>query len=315
MHVLSRPEAGFYGTHSVATDPGGEGWAALNSLVGSPAELAASVRNLVVHREGCARYGFTLPDDRRNEAETRYVSGFLTVLRGLSGDDGHDGHDGPGDGEAPLDLIAERRPEARLAGTCRDFALLFAAALRHNGIPARLRCGFMTYGEGGPEFRGDHWVTEYWRPGKGWTLADPEFGGYDPDFDPMDVPRDRFLVAGDAWRLCREGKDDPANFGVRIPDVLDLTGLSMLRGNVVRDLAALNKVEVLPWDVWGLAELETEPDDASLALLDRVADLGSAGGAFEALREAYEENPGLKITAPVTSYTTYGGVRIVEIRE
>lgn len=297
MHVLSRPEAGFYGTHSVATDPGAEGWAALNVLAGSPAELAAAVRNLVVHREGCGRFGFTLPEERRNEAETRYVSDFLTVLASLS----------------DVGLGGERRPEARLAGTCRDFALLFAAALRHNGVPARLRCGFMTYGE--PGFHGDHWVTEYWRPGRGWTLADPEFGGYDPDFDPMDVPRTKFLVAGDAWRLCREGKADPATFGVRVPGVLDLTGLSFVRANVVRDLAALNKVEVLPWDVWGLAELEAEPDDAALALLDRVADLESAGGVFEALRETYLENPGLKISAPVTSYTTYGGVRIVEIRE
>ncbi|HEY1180486.1 MAG TPA: transglutaminase-like domain-containing protein [Phytomonospora sp.] len=307
MHVLSRPEAGFYGTHSVATDPGGEGWAALNTLTGSPAELAAAVRNLVVHREGCARYDFTLPEDRRNEAETRYVSDFLTVLKGLSGDEAEAG--------AATDLASPRTPQTRLAGTCRDFALLFAAALRHNGIPARLRCGFMTYGPNGPDFRDDHWVTEYWRPSKGWTLADPEFGGYDPDFDAMDVPRDRFLVAGDAWRLCREGEADAADFGVRIPGVLDLTGMAMVRGNVVRDLASLNKVEVLPWDVWGLAEFETEPDDAALALLDRVADLGSAGGSFEGLRDSYLDNPGLRITAPVTSYTTYGGVRIVEIRE
>jgi len=297
MHVLSRPEAGFYGTHSVATDPGDEGWATLNALSGSPVELAAAVRNLVVHREGCARYGFTLPEGRRNEAETRYVSDFLTVLKGLS----------------DTDLATEREPTARLAGTCRDFALLFAAALRHNGVPARLRCGFMNYDDSG--FHGDHWVTEYWRPGKGWTLADPEFGGYEPDFDAMDVPRDRFIVAGDAWRACREGKSDAADFGVRIPDVLDLTGTTMVRANVVRDLAALNKVEVLPWDVWGLADLDAEPDDAALALLDQVADLGSAGGAFEALREAYQENSALRITAPVTSYTTYGGVRIVEIRQ
>ncbi|MEV0644996.1 transglutaminase-like domain-containing protein [Phytomonospora sp. NPDC050363] len=298
MHVLSRPEAGFYGTHSVATDPGGDGWSTLNALSGSPAELAAAVRNLVVHREGCADLGFTLPQERRNEAETRYLSDILTVLKGLGEGDG-------GIGEA-------REPKARFAGTCRDFALLFAAALRHNGIPARLRCGFMTYGL--PDFHGDHWVTEYWRPGKGWTLADPEFGGYDPDFDAMDVPRDRFIVAGDAWRSYREGTADPSNFGIRIPDVLDLTGPAMLRGNVVRDLAALNKVEVLPWDCWGLAEGETEPGDADLALLDRVADLESAGGPFEGLRDAYLDNPALKITSPVTSYTTYGGVRIVEIR-
>jgi hypothetical protein len=32
-------------------------------------------------------------------------------------------------------------------------------------------------------------------------------------FDRLDVPRDRFLVAGDAWRACRNGAD-PMTFGV-----------------------------------------------------------------------------------------------------
>lgn len=306
MHVLTRPEAGFYGTHSVATDPG-DHWSRLSALAGGPAELAAAVRNLAVHREACGRFGFELPEERRNEAETRYAADIIGVLDGLAGE--------------PLGLAEEREPVRRFAGTCRDFSLLFAAALRHNGVPARLRCGYATYLQ--EDFHADHWVTEYWKPGRGWTLADAEFAGRDDmpgiDFDTMNVPRDRFIVAGEAWAMCRSGNADPATFGVRLP-VLELTGLDMVRANVVRDLAALNKIEVLPWDVWGLAESLSEPgrdadvDDLALALIDQIAELTAEARDFEALREAYEENPRLKITAPVTSYTTYGGVRVVEVR-
>jgi hypothetical protein len=47
-----------------------------------------------------------------------------------------------------------------------------------------------------------------------------------------------------------------------------------IRGNVVRDLLALNKIELLPWDGWGLVsqdERDLTADD--MALLDRVAAL------------------------------------------
>ena len=59
------------------------------------------------------------------------------------------------------------------------------------------------------------------------------------------MPRDHFLVAGDAWRLCRAGKADPAAFGV-----LDMHGLWFVASNVIRDVAALNNREMLPWDCW-----------------------------------------------------------------
>ena len=65
-------------------------------------------------------------------------------------------------------------------------------------------------------------------------------------FDPLDVPRDQFLVAGDAWQRCRAGKADPTAFGI-----LDMYGLWFIAGNVIRDVAALNDHEMLPWDVLG----------------------------------------------------------------
>ncbi|GLZ80749.1 hypothetical protein Afil01_55560 [Actinorhabdospora filicis] len=293
MNVLTRPEAGFYGTHSAATDPD-TAWSRLGELAGEPAELAAMVRGLLLHRLDCAGHGLDLTPERLEQGETRYTGAIIAHL--VAANDAR--------------LSETRAPGDRFVGTCRDFALLFTAALRHGGVPARLRCGWATYLEEG--FHGDHWVTEYWRPGKGWTLADPEFDTVTQGFDTMDVPRDRFLVAGDAWRAYRAGDADPQTFGVRLPTG-DLLGPAMIRGNVVRDLAALNKVEVLPWDVWGHAEPDGEQGDEVLAVLDRAADLSAEGGPFESIRELYEETPGFKVSAPIVSYA-HDGERTVELR-
>ena len=93
----------------------------------------------------------------------------------------------------------------------------------------------------------DHWVCEYWdEPGQRWALADLQIddvqrGLFDVGFDLMDVPRDAFLVAGDAWRLCRDGDADPAKFGL---SVLDEGGDWWIAGNLLRDVAALNNMEM-----------------------------------------------------------------------
>ena len=98
----------------------------------------------------------------------------------------------------------------------------------------------------------DHWVTEYWNESaQRWVLVDAQLDQRQRElfgiaFDPLDVPRDQFLVAGDAWQLCRGGKADPGAFGI-----LDMHGLWFIAGNVIRDVAALNNHEMLPWDVLG----------------------------------------------------------------
>lgn len=46
-------------------------------------------------------------------------------------------------------------------------------------------------------------------------------------------------------------------------------GFTFVRGHVVQDLAALNKVELLLWDIWGV--MQAEPD-AALPLLDEIAE-------------------------------------------
>jgi len=146
---------------------------------------------------------------------------------------------------APLD--APRKPEHRVVGTCRHFAVLACALLRFRDIPARARCGFAGYFVPGKHV--DHWVTEYWdRKAGRWIRIDPEILGSDLVPRPATWPRvSSCRRRGVAAVPGREGRR--REFGV--DDVADAWGAAEIRGNAVRDLAALNKVEMLPWDEWG----------------------------------------------------------------
>jgi hypothetical protein len=262
-------EGEFYRSHSPFT--------AAETLPAPAADIAALselVRGVVVHRDETARvFGFELPSERREEAQTRDVRRIL----GRLGD------------------LRPRPPEDRFAGTCRDFSILLCALLREARIPARLRCGFAGYFV--PGFFDDHWVVEYCSGQDGWRLADAQITGagraaYPVPFDPADVPRDRFLVAGRAWAACRAGELDPAVFGVV---GAGLFGMTEIQGNVVRDLAALNRVEVLPWDDWGVIERPfADLTEAELALLDRAAEIGVQGGPLAEAAALYGSTAALR---------------------
>jgi len=144
-----------------------------------------------------------------------------------------------------------------------------------------------------------HWVTEYWNEAQQrWVLVDAQLDGRQREmfkigFDPLDVPRDQFLVAGQAWELCRAGKADPDSFAI-----LDMHGLWLIAGNVIRDVAALNNHEMLPWDVWGaMARTDAELD---LPFFDRLAELSHAPDAHaDELRAVYQDK---RIAVPGTVF-------------
>ena len=129
-------------------------------------------------------------------------------------------------------------------------------------------------------------------------LVDPQLDArqrelFKISFDPLDVPRDQFLVAGDGWRLCRSGKADSQAFGI-----LDMWGLWFIASNVIRDVAALNNHEMLPWDVWGAMTREDSAID--LALIDRLAALTRDPDVdLDALRSAYADK---RIAVPDTVF-------------
>ena len=94
--------------------------------------------------------------------------------------------------------------------------------------------------------------------------------------------------------MCRSGRAEASRFGLTH---VNLSGMWFIAGNVVRDLASLNRMELLPWDVWGLMEMtDAGITDDKKALLDRVATLTLAGGdALPEIRALYESDDRLKV--------------------
>ncbi len=127
------------------------------------------------------------------------------------------------------------------------FTVLFVAMARHLGIPVRARVGFADYFVSG--FNVDHEVAEVWdAEERRWRLVDPEIEGppFGARFDPTDLPRNRFIVGGLAWRMCRHGRADPETFLVNPGlEIEDTRGWPYLLHNLVHDLSALIKMEML----------------------------------------------------------------------
>lgn len=246
------------------TDPGPHA-AALAALPGDVDALVRAVQGLMVHVFRAGSHGLELSPERRDEVNLRTVPRILDRVVELD--------------DAPLDVA--RPPERRVVGNCRDHTVLLTAALRCHGVPARARCGFATYFL--PDHFEDHWVCEWWDAAQGrWVLTDAQLDGLQRaalhvDFDPLDTPRDRFIVAGQAWRMCRAGAADPDDFGI-----FDMKGLPFVLGDLVRDALALAGEEILPWELRAImVALGAQVPEADLPLLDRLAELSEACGSAD----------------------------------
>ncbi len=259
---------------------------ALAGLPREPGALARVLHGLVIHEHIAPAYGVELTREQRASVHVRPAEQLLDLI--VAADD--------------RPLTEARDPRRRLPGNCRHFTVLLAAILRAQGVPARARCGFGGYFNTGA-FE-DHWVCEYWDARRGrWVLADAQIdevqrGFFDIDFDLMDVPRDRFLVAGDAWAKCRSGAADPGRFGLSLAKE---AGSWWIAGNLMRDVAALRNVELLPWDAWGaMPKPADEIDDASNALFDELASFTAAPDEKAAeLRDAFDHDERIAVHTTV----------------
>jgi transglutaminase superfamily protein len=257
------------------------------SLPHDVAGLARIIQGLVVHEYVAADfYGFPIPEQRRSESHVRPAQRLLDEILAID--------------SRPLSVA--RPAEKRLVGVCHHPMLLLVAILRAQGVPARARCGFGSYFN--PGFFEDHWVCEYWNATAGrWALADPQFDQVwcerlHIDHNTLDVPRDRFLVASDAWIECRADANDPAKFGIFRGD---MRGLWFIAGDLVRDAAALNKVEMLPWDVWGgMLRPNEKLNEDQLVFFDQLAALTSdPDESFDDLRALYATDERVRMPGTV----------------
>jgi hypothetical protein len=251
------------------------------------ASLCEVVQGVLIHRDIAPwLYGLTLTEAQRDDGHIRPIAQMLARIHELDA----------------RPLTTARDAGHRLPSVCRHFSLMLCSILRAQGVPARPRCGFGAYFTRG-KFE-DHWVCEYWNAAeKRWVLVDAQLDAIQRkalniNFDPLDVARDRFIIAGDAWQRCRSGRADPALFGLTH---IHESGLWFIAGNVLRDLASLNRMEMLPWDVWGLMEMGDDAlTDEKKALLDRVAALTLAGDdAFAEVRTIYESDARLRVPVVV----------------
>jgi hypothetical protein len=286
----------YYATPGPLTDPGQQA-GLLDALPTDISSLCRVVQGLMIHVFWAEQYGIQLPEQRKSELQLRSVESKLDRLIELDA----------------RPLSQARPPEQRLVSNCRDFSLLLTTMLRYHGVPARARCGFGRYFI--PNHYEDHWVCEYWNTGQNrWVLVDAQLDQLQCaklaiPFDPLDVPRDQFIVGGKAWQLCRSGQADPAMFGI-----FDMQGLWFVRGDFVRDVAALNKIELLPWDSWGIIEgRDQDLSAADLVFLDQLAALTCADVPdFDSVRALYEHDARLRVPATIRSYLQQG-VQTIEL--
>lgn len=285
-------DTSLYRAHSRFTDPGALA-GRLDAIPGDLRSLQAAARRLVFHYRGDGDWGtHQIAAERLAEIDTRYAERMFRRLFELQ--------------DAPL--TAERPPHRRLVGCCRDFTVLFLALARHEGLPARARVGFATYFVAG--WHVDHEIAEVWDAATGcWHLVDPELheGHTDPNdgmtIDPLDIPRDRFIAAPAAWQSCRAGATDPARFVVAPALDIPMTrSWPQLVHNLLHDLAALNRREMLLWDNWGLAESDQWSAE-QLALLDQLAAALSTEQVTHAALQEWYGRAEFRVPPIVTSYS------------
>jgi hypothetical protein len=201
---------------------------ALADVDGSAVDVCWPVHHLVIQPSDAQALG--VPSARLEENQIRSAASLLARLLALD----------------PSPLSTPRSPEQRVIGTCRHFAVLACALLRHRSIPSRVRCGFATYFQ--PSQALDHWIVEHLEPAGRWVRLDPEVLAKDLVEHPEDLAPGAFISGAEAWQAYRRGDIDGSTFGVYGTENF---GPGEIRGNLVKDLAALNKVEMLPWDEWG----------------------------------------------------------------
>lgn len=197
-------------------------------------------------------------------------------------------------------LLEQVPIEERVVNICRHFSMFMCSVLREKGIPARTRCGFATYFANG--WFDDHWICEYWhKQQKRWVRVDAEVDDilalfYKIDrtkINMCDLPKEAFFTTGVLWQLHRKGLVSGKLCGFSL-DSKEF-GEWYIRGNLLRDFFALNKVEYTYQELSKLMQKDYQPTKKELLLLDKIANLTiNADSNFSNLLKLYNKHTELR---------------------
>ena len=277
MGTPSKKELEFYINQGPRTKVEG---GTFDSLPNNIPALCKIIQGLLIH-VGTLKtlYDLELPKSRIEDISLKTIQEVLDKIKGL------ENHP----------LAVPREPKKRVVTICKHFAMLLCSMLREKGIPARTRCGFATYFQGG--WFEDHWICEYWNnKQKRWVRVDPQIDdlqaiAYHIDREKinfLDLPKGVFFPAGVLWKLYRDGFVEGKVQGFMDNDKF---GEWYIRGNMLRDFFALNEIEYLYSEKNSIMGKDKKLTKQDLKLLDKISEYTSKPDInFEKIRRLYNKN-------------------------
>ncbi len=282
----------FYRQYSSFTDPG-EYKYLYENLPDSLPELCSLIRSQFIHPYAeLPKYSEQIPKERWNES-LKYPT-VKSVLEGLIS------YDSRG-------LVKDRKPGDRLVLGCRHNAILLASILKNRGIPARVRCGHVTYLI--PDFHASHTICEVWNENdKRWMLVDPSTV-------MVDFSSEKFDFSNDAWLKLQKKEIDPNFFG--FPG--KYSGLVSIVGKVCTDLAFILGTEYTIYQYAPILDYAFDKDKQlsaeQIETLNKICKLMKTLDAenLSKLQEIYNNTPEIQITKSFAVNPTKKEVNDVDI--
>jgi|688.fasta_scaffold220920_2 hypothetical protein len=187
-------------------------------------------------------------------------------------------------------FVRDRSEDKRLILTCRFVAILMASILKSKGLPARVRSGFESYAPPRPGVSCDHWITQYWKANESrWITIDADCCRCGMDFDPFDIPKNKFDWSAETWLNSRRGKSNPKRFW----NAGGYDGLMPISWELFYDFHCIMNNEIIylhspdqlhPGKFDKLSEIELQEIDAIAELML------DPDNNFEALQSIYDTN-------------------------
>jgi hypothetical protein len=300
MNYFTEEINSFYSTQSAMSDPGCYTHL-LDSWSFNLQAVKQIIHGLLFHFSDAAQLNQKISLARLADLDTRTVEAMLQKIIKAN--------DRP--------LVMGRGVNNKLLGCCREFSMLACTILRHHGLAARVRVVFNTYYK--PDIFNDQVIVEFWDKERyGWRSLDMRMTAahlkklkitFEIDF--FDLPCDKYIPAAVAWFLIRDQPECAHKFG----STPDKCGLWYIRDRLLQDFAALNKVEMLIWDCWGMMNTaEEKMSEKDLLLLDKIARmLLEPDVYFNQIRDLYESNMLLKVPEKILSFSPSRGKRMVDV--